>query len=118
AWASLPVAPHAAPAHRRDGSRTVRRALDEAGLFPSAPPRRYGSRHGGPSPADWGLTLLAEDNSPEPVSLAPRLAQHRGLGALRVAAGALAARGGGGPALVHGIARGGCRAALVIGEAA
>jgi len=118
AWASLPVAPHAAPAHRRDGSRTVRRALDEAGLVPSALARCYGSGNGDPSLDDWELTLLAEDGIRDPVSLAPRFGQHGGLGALRVAAGALAARGGGGPALVHGIARGGCRAALVIGEAA
>lgn len=118
AWASLPVAPHAAPTHRRDGSRTVRRALDQAGLVPSALARCYGSGNGDPSLDDWELTLLAEDGIRDPVSLAPRFGQHGGLGALRVAAGALATRDGGGPALVHGIARGGCRAALVIGEAA
>ena len=118
AWASLPVAPHSAPAHRRDGSRTVRRALDQAGLVPSALARCYGSGNGDPSLDDWELTLLAEDGIRDPVSLASRFGQHGGLGALRVAAGALAARDGGGPALVHGIARGGCRAALVIGEAA
>ena len=118
AWASLPVAPHAAPVRRRDGSRTVRRALEQAGLAPSALARCYGSGNGDPSLDDWELALLAEDGIHDPVSLAPRFGQHGGLGALRVAAGALTARAGAGPALVHGIARGGCRAALVIGEAA
>jgi 3-oxoacyl-(acyl-carrier-protein) synthase len=118
AWASLPVAPHAAPVRRRDASGTVRRALEQAELEPAALGRCYGSGNGDPSLDDWETALLAADGIRDPVSLAPRFGQHGGLGALRVAAGALAARDGAGPALVHGIARGGCRAALVIGEAA
>ena len=54
----------------------------------------------------------------DPVSLAPLFGQNGGLGALRVAAAALDARAGRAPALVHGIARGGCRTALVVGQAA
>jgi hypothetical protein len=49
-----------------------------------------------------------------PRSLAPLFGQHGGLGALRVAAAALDAARGEGPVLVHGIARGGCRIALVL----
>jgi hypothetical protein len=49
-----------------------------------------------------------------PRSLAPVFGQHGGLGALRVGAAALDAARGLGPVLVHGIARGGCRTALVV----
>jgi hypothetical protein len=62
------------------------------------------------------------------VSLAPRLGQHAGLGALRVAAATWTARSGllpddaggeptrvSGPGLVHGLGRGGNHVALVIG---
>ena len=52
-----------------------------------------------------------------PLSLAPRFGQHGGLGALRVAAAALDAARGISPVLVHGIARGGCRTALIVGRA-
>src|SRR5262249_61192195 len=118
ACGSAAHAKSAQPRHGQGRCRPVWGALDEAGLVPFALARCYGSGNGAPSLDDWELKLLAEDNIRDPVSLAPRFGQHGGLGALRVAAGALAARGGGGPALVHGIARGGCRAALVIGEAA
>jgi 3-oxoacyl-[acyl-carrier-protein] synthase II len=118
AWGSLPVAPHTAPVSRRDARGTVRRALGEAGLEASALGCCYGSGNGDPSLDDWELELLAADGIREPVSLAPLFGQHGGLGALRAAAGALDARGGRPPALVHGIARGGCRTAMVIGRAA
>ena len=49
-----------------------------------------------------------------PLSLAPLFGQHGGLGALRVAAAALDAARGVSPVLVHGIARGGCRTALIV----
>ena len=62
--------------------------------------------------------LLEADGVRDPVSLAPLFGQHGGLGALRVAAAALDARAARAPALVHGIARGGCRTALVVGQAA
>jgi len=118
AWGGIPVAPHTAPIDRRDAHRTVWRALDQAGLEPASLGGCYGSGNGDPSLDDWEIRLLAADGISEPVSLAPLFGQHGGLGALRAAAGALDAREGHGPTLVHGIARGGCRAALVIGRAA
>jgi len=53
-----------------------------------------------------------------PISLAPLFGQHGGLGALRVGAAALDAERGTAAVLVHGIARGGCRTALVVEPAA
>ena len=67
---------------------------------------------------DWERGLLARDLGPcdvPPLSLAPLFGQHGGLGALRVAAAALDAARGVSPVLVHGIARGGCRTALIVG---
>ena len=118
AWGSIPVAPHTAPVARRDARRTVRRALDQAGVEPDSLEGCYGSGNGDPSLDDWETELLAADGIRDPVSLAPLFGQHGGLGALRAAAGALDARAGRAPTLVHGIARGGCRAAIVIGRAA
>ena len=118
AWGGIPVAPHTAPIARRDAHRTLRRALDQAGVEPASLERCYGSGNGDPALDDWEIRLLAADGIRDPVSLAPLFGQHGGLGALRVAAGALDAREGHAPTLVHGIARGGCRAALVIGRAA
>jgi 3-oxoacyl-[acyl-carrier-protein] synthase II len=118
AWSGLAVAPHSAPVSRRDARGTVRRALDQAGIAPGSLDRCYGSGNGDPALDDWEIALLAADGIRDPVSLAPRFGQHGGLGALRVAAATLVARGGGGPTLVHGIARGGCRTAMVIGQAA
>ena len=80
--------------------------------------RCYGSGNGDPALDDWELRLLEADGVPDPESLAPLFGQHGGLGALRVAAAAIDARAGRGPALAHGIARGGCRTALVVGQAA
>jgi 3-oxoacyl-[acyl-carrier-protein] synthase II len=118
AWGSIPVAPHTAPVARRDARRTVRRALDQAGLEPDSLERCYGSGNGDPSLDDWETELLAADGIRNPVSLAPLFGQHGGLGALRAAAAALDAREGRAPTLVHGIARGGCRAAVVMGRVA
>jgi len=118
AWGSIPVAPHTAPASRRDAHQTVRRALEQAGVAPGSLGRSYGSGNGDPALDDWEIRLLEADGIRDPVSLAPLFGQHGGLGALRAAAGTLAARADGAPALVHGIARGGCRTAMVIGQAA
>ncbi len=118
AWGSIPVAPHTAPVSRRDAHQTVRRALEQAGVAPGALGRSYGSGNGDPALDDWEIRLLEADGIRDPVSLAPLFGQHGGLGALRAAAGTLAARADGAPALVHGIARGGCRTAMVIGQAA
>jgi 3-oxoacyl-[acyl-carrier-protein] synthase II len=118
AWGSIPVAPHTAPASRRDAHQTVRRALERAGVAADSLGRSYGSGNGDPALDDWEIRLLEADGIRNPVSLAPLFGQHGGLGALRAAAGTLAARADGAPALVHGIARGGCRTAMVIGRAA
>jgi len=118
AWGAIPVAPHTARAARRDGRAIARRALAQAGVEAASLARCYGSGNGDPALDDWELRLLEADGVRDPVSLAPLFGQHGGLGALRVAAAALDARAGRAPALVHGIARGGCRTALVIGQAA
>jgi 3-oxoacyl-[acyl-carrier-protein] synthase II len=118
AWGSIPVAPHTAPVSRRDAHQTVRRALEQAGVALGSLGRSYGSGNGDPALDDWEIRLLEADGIRDPVSLAPLFGQHGGLGALRAAAATLAARADGVPALVHGIARGGCRTAMVIGQAA
>jgi 3-oxoacyl-[acyl-carrier-protein] synthase II len=118
AWGGIPVAPHTAPAGRRDARAIARRTLDQAGVQAESLARCYGSGNGDPALDDWELRLLAADGVRNPVSLAPLFGQHGGLGALRVAAAAIDARAGRAPALVHGIARGGCRTALVVGQAA
>jgi 3-oxoacyl-[acyl-carrier-protein] synthase II len=118
AWGAIPVAPHTAPVHRRDARAIARRALAQAGIEAAALARCYGSGNGDPALDEWELRLLEADGVRDPVSLAPLFGQHGGLGALRVAAASLDAHAGRAPALVHGIARGGCRTALVIGQAA
>ena len=117
AWGGIPVAPHTAPAARRDAGRTVRRALVQARTEPASLGRCYGSGNGDPALDDWEIELLAADGIRTPESLAPLFGQHGGLGALRAAAGALSAEAGDGVSLVHGIARGGCRTAVVMGRA-
>jgi 3-oxoacyl-[acyl-carrier-protein] synthase II len=118
AWGGIPVAPHTAPAGRRDARAITRRALGQAGVEAGSLARCYGSGNGDPALDDWEIRLLAADGVRDPVSLAPLFGQHGGLGVLRVAAAALDARAGRAPALVHGIARGGCRTVLVVGQAA
>ena len=121
AWSNVPVAPHTAPRARPDGNSPVRRLLGGLGLAPGSLRLRYGSGNGDPDVDDWEIALLARDvgdghdGSEPPRSLAPLFGQHGGLGGLRVAAAALDAQRGTAPVLVHGIARGGCRTALVIG---
>jgi 3-oxoacyl-[acyl-carrier-protein] synthase II len=118
AWGAIPAPPHTAPGGRRDARAIARRALNQAGVEAGSLARCYGSGNGDPALDEWELRLLATDGVRDPVSLAPLFGQHGGLGALRVAAAALDARAGRAPALVHGIARGGCRTALVVGQAA
>jgi len=116
AWGSVPAAPHAGGARTLDRGSPVRRLLS-ARARPFA--RCYGAANGDPGVDDWERALLAQDlgkGAATPTSLAPRFGQHGGLGALRVAAAALDAAHGGAPVLVHGIARGGCRTALIVGE--
>jgi hypothetical protein len=79
----------------------------------------YGAGNGDAGVDDWERGLLARDLGPcdaPPLSLAPLFGQHGGLGALRLAAAALDAARGVSPVLVHGIARGGCRTALIVGS--
>lgn len=119
-WGNIPTAPHTAQPFRVDVRSPVRRFLAE--LAPERFVRCYGSGNGDPRADDWEIALLHRD-LPEasrrpgirpPLSLAPVFGQHGGLGVLRVAAAALDAARGMGPVLVHGIARGGCRTALLI----
>jgi hypothetical protein len=73
---------------------------------------------------DWERALLTRDlpgaraGLLPPTALAPIFGQHGGLGALRAGAAALDAEAGASSVLVHGIARGGCRTALVLEPAA
>ena len=81
--------------------------------------RCYGAGNGDPAVDDWERALLGHDlGAPDervpPLSLAPLFGQHGGLGALRVGAAALDAARGTSAVLVHGLARGGCRTALVV----
>src|SRR5262249_34842683 len=114
---AVPTAAHGASPRRPDRDSPVRGLLERrrgGALFA----RCYGSGNGDPKLDDWECALLASDLESAvplpPVSLAPLFGQHGGLGALRAGAAALDAAGGIGPVLVHGIARGGCRSALVV----
>lgn len=120
AWSNIPAAPHTAPRGRRDGNSPVRRVLARLGLSPEAVGACYGAGNGDPALDDWELALLGADLPPAlPRSLAPVFGQHGGLGALRVAAAALdVSTADTGTVLVHGVARGGCRTAIVLGRAA
>jgi 3-oxoacyl-[acyl-carrier-protein] synthase II len=120
AWGNVPVAPHDASPRRADRGSPVGRLLRRHRETRSGFLRCYGSGNGDPALDDWECALLARELDGgralvPPVSLAPLFGQHAGLGALRVGAAALDAARGIGPVLVHGIARGGCRAALVVG---
>ena len=120
AWGNLPAAPHAARPARPDRGSPVARLLRQRA--PAGFAACYGSGNGDPGIDDWERALLATDlgegGACEPRSLAPLFGQHGGLGALRVAAAALDVSRGAGPVLVHGIARGGCRTAVVVGPVA
>ena len=98
-----PVRPRCSTAHAAAGFRA--RATAPATAIPAS--------------TTGSAALLARDlgaaRLPPPRSLAPLFGQHGGLGALRVAAAALDAARGGARRLVHGIARGGCRTALIVG---
>jgi len=123
AWGNVPAAPHGARPARMDRHSPVRGLLrSRAGARPFE--RCYGSGNGDPAVDDWERALLAHDLDGEvragllpPVSLAPLFGQHGGLGALRVGVAALDASRGMGPVLVHGIARGGCRTAIIVDRA-
>ena len=114
AWGNVPTPPHTGHARRRDAGSPVARLLRDRAFE-----RCYGAGNGDPAVDDWERALLARDLGAgsgllPPVSLAPLFGQHGGLGALRVGAAALDAGRGAASVLVHGIARGGCRTALVV----
>jgi 3-oxoacyl-[acyl-carrier-protein] synthase II len=120
AWGNVPAAQHGARPARVDHDSPVRQLLDERATR-SGLQRCYGSGNGDPGLDDWERALLARDLDGRidaqllpPRSLAPLFGQHGGLGALRVGAAALDASRGSAPALVHGIAPGGCRTALIL----
>ena len=122
-WGNVPAAPYSAPARRRDRHSPVTTALREAGLAGAgALDRCLGAGNGDPDLDEWEHALLEADLGAEgrdrgllpPRSLAALFGQHGGLGALRVAAAALEGHARGGRALVHGLARGGCRTALLV----
>jgi len=117
-WGNVPTAPHTGHPRRGDAASPVARLLRarEAARFE----RCYGAANGDPAVDDWERALLGRDLAAAPAgllppfSLAPLFGQHGGLGALRVGAAALDAERGAASVLVHGIARGGCRIALVV----
>jgi 3-oxoacyl-[acyl-carrier-protein] synthase II len=116
AWGNVPAPAHAVRPGRADRGSPVGRLL-AAHVTPGFR-RVYGAGNGDAGVDDWERGLLARDLGPRdaaPLSLAPLFGQHGGLGALRVAAAALDAARGVSPVLVHGIARGGCRTALIVG---
>jgi 3-oxoacyl-[acyl-carrier-protein] synthase II len=120
-WGNIPVAPHTAPLRRRDARSPLRRGLAASGITAAALRGVWAAGNGDPALDDWEKALLAADLAANPAllpprSLAPRFGQHGGLGALRVAAAALAA--GDGPTLAHGLARGGCRTAILVARPA
>lgn len=121
AWGNVRAAAHAARPARRDLDSPVCRLLRRSAEAGRRFRRCYGSGNGDPGVDDWERTLLAHDLEAgliPPVSLAGLFGQHAGLGALRVGAAALDASRGMGPVLVHGIARGGCRTAVVVAAVA
>ena len=119
AWGNVPAPAHAARPGRVDRGSPVGRLLaahvdGRASAACTAPGTATPASTTGSSGC-WRATSGRADAPP--VSLAPLFGQHGGLGALRVAAAALDAARGVAPVLVHGIARGGCRTALIVGPA-
>ena len=117
AWGNVPTAPHTARPGRVDHDSPAARLVRSC--VPERVARCYGSGNGDPGVDDWERALVGRDLGEgadllPPRSLAPLFGQHGGLGALRVAAAALDAERGLPSVLVHGIARGGCRIAIVV----
>jgi hypothetical protein len=120
AWGGVRVAPHGARPTRVDRDSPVGRLVRRHAGGHARLARCYGAGNGDPGVDDWECALLAHEfdgalqGLVPPRSLAARFGQHGGLGALRAGAAALDAARGEGPVLVHGIARGGCRTAVVV----
>ncbi|HUM15440.1 MAG TPA: beta-ketoacyl synthase N-terminal-like domain-containing protein [Candidatus Nitrosotalea sp.] len=120
AWGNVPAAPHTGRVARIDDRSPVARLI--RAQAPENVARCYGAGNGDPALDDWERALLGRDLDARadlvpPRSLAPLFGQHGGLGALRVGAAALDAERRLGSVLVHGIARGGCRTAVLVGPA-
>jgi 3-oxoacyl-[acyl-carrier-protein] synthase II len=117
AWGNVPTAPHTGRPTRIDDRSPAGRLIRS---HPEGVARCYGAGNGDPAVDDWERALLGHDLPTRadllpPRSLAPLFGQHGGLGALRMGAAALDAERGIGSVLVHGIARGGCRTAVLVG---
>jgi 3-oxoacyl-(acyl-carrier-protein) synthase len=150
AWGNLPSPAHGFPAPRRRDPRAVRHALAAAGVPPDAVDAAYLTGSGHPAHDACELDLVARalpSGQTHLTALTPLAGGHAGLGALRVAAAALAVAGSAVPALadlaepirpdlrfvtrgaesgsgaaprtvlVHGLARGGTHVALVLRQA-
>jgi 3-oxoacyl-(acyl-carrier-protein) synthase len=118
AWGNVPTAPHTARPRRLDRDSPAARLVRGCARHRVA--ACYGAGNGDPALDDWERALLGRDLGDRrdllpPRSLAPLFGQHGGLGALRVGAAALDAARTAGSVLVHGIARGGCRSAILVG---
>ena len=118
AWGNVPTGPHTGRPRRIDDRSPVARLI--RARDPERVARCYGAGNGDPAVDDWERSLLDRDlparaDLVPPQALAPLFGQHGGLGALRVGAAALDAARGLGSVLVHGIARGGCRTAILVG---
>jgi hypothetical protein len=121
AWGNVPTAPHTARPRRIDRDSPAARLV--RGCVRRRVAGCYGAGNGDPAVDDWERALLGRDLGERrdllpPRSLAPLFGQHGGLGALRVGAAALDAERTAESVLVHGIARGGCRTAILVGPVA
>jgi 3-oxoacyl-(acyl-carrier-protein) synthase len=106
---ALPAPPYGVG--RTISSRVIRRALGEAAITGAALGRVYTSENGDARCDAWESQVLDAAVGGVPrAALARRLGQSSALGPLKAVAATTAA-----PALVHGLARGGAEAALVIG---
>jgi 3-oxoacyl-[acyl-carrier-protein] synthase II len=126
AWNSVAAGPW--QVGRAVESRAITSALARAGC--EAPGFVYRSASGDAPRDAWEARVLSAAlgrHASSPTTLAGRLGQHAGLGALHVAAAAWSARAGllpagdsgppervTGPGLVHGLARGGIHVAVVV----
>ena len=133
---ALPARPHGVG--RSDRSPLVARALAKARLSGGDVGWVYNSANGDPARDSWERSLLDRalaPNRPPTTSLSLLAGHHAGMGAMRVAAAAWTARAGllplvtsrfpsstvevvrvpAMPGLVHGVARGGNQAALIVG---
>jgi len=107
---ALPAAPHGIG--RRVSSKVVARALAVAGV-PAAGVRAVFTGESGDTRRDaWEARVLeaGAPRAPRGPALARQFGQSSAVGPLKVLAAA-----GQGPALVHGLARGGSEVALVVG---